>query len=262
MEAAGGPVSLDELARLVGCAARQVQRDFEVIGTTPAAYGKAVRSETARGQLRSAASITEAMYGAGYGSVRAFYEQAGRQLGMSPTAYAAGAEGVPLLWAITPSAVGLIVAVASSQGLSAVRIGDSAPALQAEIELEFPHASLREDAFAMRDVLRALRALALGDGAPDLPIDVRGTAFQARVWQALRQIPRGETQTYGSVAATVGNPTAIRAVATACAQNPVALAIPCHRVIRADGSLAGYAWGLEVKAQLLDSEREQVGADV
>lgn len=260
MESAGGPLPLDALARLVGCAPRQIQRDFQTIGTSPAAYGRVLRSEVARRHLQGSANVSRALYEAGYGSVRAFYEQAGRQLGMAPATYAAGALGVPLLWAITPSAVGLIIAVASPDGLCAARIGSDREALVAEIAGEFRRASLREDEAAMRDVLSALRALALGGVAPDLPIDVRGTAFQARVWQALRRIPQGETRTYGEVAATVGSARAVRAVASACANNPVALAVPCHRVIRSDGSLAGYAWGLEVKEQLLAVERAQAGS--
>lgn len=261
MEQAGGPVSLEALALLVSCAPRQVQRDFQAIGTSPAAYGRALRADAARVRLRESTSISEAMFEAGYGSVRAFYEQAGRRLGMTPAVYAAGASGMPLLWATTPTAVGLVIAVASPEGLCAVRIGTEFDALRTEIGAEFPRAELVHDEEAMADVLRALRALALGDRVPDLPLDVRGTAFQARVWQALRRIPRGETRTYREVASEIGSPSSVRAVASACAKNRAALVIPCHRVIRADGSLAGYAWGLEVKAQLLATERETAGAD-
>lgn len=260
MERAGGPVSLDALARLVSCAPRQVQRDFEAIGTSPAAYGRALRADAARAHLRQSSSVSEAMVEAGYGSVRAFYEQAGRQLGMPPAIYAAGASGMPLLWATTPTAVGVVIAVASPNGMCAVRIGADPDELRAEIGAEFPLAELVHDEDAMADVLRALRALALGDRVPDLPLDVRGTAFQARVWQALRRIPQGETRTYREVASDIGSPTSVRAVASACAHNRAALVIPCHRVIRADGSLAGYAWGLEVKAQLLATERETARA--
>lgn len=193
---------------------------------------------------------------AGYGSVRAFYEEAGQRLGMSPSAYAAGAPDLPLLWATTPAAVGVIIAVASPRGLCAARIGADRDSLVAEIAQEFALARLREDEESMTDVLVALRALALGSSAPSLPIDVQGTAFQARVWQALRTIPSGETRSYSQIAEQVASPSSVRAVAAACAQNRVALAVPCHRVIRSDGSLAGYAWGLEVKQQLIDAEKE------
>lgn len=244
-----------ELASIAGCTSRQVQRDFAAVGITPAAYGRAVRADRARAALRTSSSVTSALFDAGYGSVRAFYEETGRRLGMSPSQYAAGAPELPLLWATTPSAVGLLIAVASPRGLCAVRIGSKRAALVEEVEREFPAASLCEDAEAMAGVLTALRALAVGATTTALPLDVRGTAFQASVWQALRTIPDGHTRTYTEIAAQIGRPSSVRAVAAACARNRVALAIPCHRVIRSDGNLAGYAWGLEVKQQLLDAER-------
>jgi len=255
IEAAGGPLPLGELADLAGCTSRQLQRDFQSLGITPAGYGRAVRTNLARRALRRSPSVAEAMIEAGYGSVRAFYEEAGRRLGMSPTQYAAGAPGLPLLWATTPSAVGVIIAVASWRGLCAVRIGVDAGDLADGVRREFASATLHQDPEGMADVLLALRALALGTAAAELPLDVQGTAFQARVWQALRAIPQGQTRTYTQIAEQIGTPSAIRAVASACARNPVALAVPCHRVIRSDGGLAGYAWGLEVKEQLLAAER-------
>jgi len=203
--------------------------------------------------------VTEALNEAGYGSIRAFYDEAGRRLGMTPAQYAAGAPGMPLLWATTPSAVGVVIAVASPTGLCAARIGVDRDALVDEITTEFPAARLIEDPDAMVDVLSALRALALGHSTDPLPVDVQGTAFQARVWQAIRAIPDGQTRTYTEIAHEIGHPRSIRAVAAACAANPVALAIPCHRVIRADGSLAGYAWGIEVKSQLLAAEQASTG---
>lgn len=255
MNAAGGPLTLAELADIAHCTGRQVQRDFAAVGVTPAAYGRAVRTDAARAKLRTSTSVTSALFDAGYGSVRAFYEEAGRRLGMSPSEYAAGAPDVPLLWATTPSAVGEVIAVASPRGLCAVRIGSQRPALVDEIQREFPAAALLEDPAAMADVLKALRALAVGASANSLPLDVRGTAFQASVWQALRTIPQGQTRTYTEIAAQIGHPSSVRAVAAACARNRVALVVPCHRVIRSDGGLAGYAWGLEVKQQLLDAEQ-------
>ncbi len=257
MESAGGPLPLAELGELVGCTERQLQRDFAELGITPTAYGRAVRTDLARHALRSSTHVTAALFDSGYGSVRGFYEEAARRLGMTPAAYASGAPGKPLLWATTPSGLGVIIAVASPEGLCAVRIGTTRQALVQEIQEEFARAVLLEDAEAMSDVLIALRALALGFPAPQLPLDVHGTAFQARVWQALRTIPRGETRTYREIAEQIDSPTSIRAVASACARNPVGLTIPCHRVIRTDGALAGYAWGIEVKQQLLDAEREQ-----
>lgn len=259
MEAAGGPLTIAELAAIANCTSRQVQRDFAAVGVTPAAYGRAVRTDLARAALRSSASVTSALFDAGYGSVRAFYEETGRRLGMSPSDYAAGAPELPLLWATTPSAVGELIAVASARGLCAVKIGGDRPSLVDEIHREFPAAVLLEDHAAMADVLTALRALALGAVAAKLPLDVQGTAFQASVWQALRTIPEGQTRTYTEIAAQIGHPSSVRAVAAACARNRVALAVPCHRVVRSDGGLAGYAWGLEVKQQLLDAERTSTG---
>jgi AraC family transcriptional regulator of adaptative response/methylated-DNA-[protein]-cysteine methyltransferase len=255
MEASGGPIDTTALARLALCSARQLQRDFtDSVGVTPRAYGRSVRTTLARTALRSALTVTEAILDAGYGSVRAFYEEAGRRLGMTPSEFASGARGELLIWATAPSAVGILIAVASPRGLCAVRIGTNEVALELEIATEFRHANLIRDEVAMTDVMTALRALALNGSDANLPLDIRGTAFQARVWQALREIPSGQTRTYTEVAGEIGSPRAARAVASACANNPIALAIPCHRVIRGDGSLAGYAWGLEVKEQLLDLE--------
>lgn len=262
MEHAGGPLPSARLGYLAGCSARQVQRDFTLIGITPLAYGRAVRTQAARRALRQSDSILDAVYDAGYGSVRAFYEEAGRRLGMTPSEYAASGVDVPLIWGTTPTALGQVIAVASPAGLCAVRIGTTRKDLIQEVVLEFAAARITEDADAMVDVLRALRALALGDQAADLPIDVQGTAFQARVWEALRQIPPGQTRTYTQVADSIDAPSSIRAVASACARNRIALVVPCHRVIRSDGDLAGYRWGLEVKQQILDAERSSMSRRV
>lgn len=255
MEASGGPIDTAALASLAVCSARQLQRDFTgSVGVTPREYGRSVRTTLARVALRSASTVTEAINDAGYGSVRAFYEEAGRRLGMTPREFASGARGELLIWAMAPSAVGILIAVASARGLCAVRIGTSEATLELKIATEFSNANLIRDEEAMTDVMTALRALALTGSNANLPLDIRGTAFQARVWQALREIPSGQTRTYTEVAGEIGSPRGARAVASACANNPIALAIPCHRVIRGDGSLAGYAWGLEVKEQLLALE--------
>lgn len=255
MNLSGGPLPVTELAGTVHCSARQLQRDFaEVLGITPRQFGQAVRTNRARHTLRASDRVLDAAFASGYGSVRGFYEEAARRLGMSPADYVAGAPDRVLLWSTVTTAVGDVIAVATPSGLAAVRIGD-ADDLEREIADEFPRATLRRDDAAMADVMKALSALCDGGEAPELPVDVRGTAFQARVWGALREIPPGRTRTYGEVAASIGRPAAVRAVARACATNPVAVAIPCHRVIRGDGDLAGYRWGLEVKRSLLASER-------
>jgi len=254
MRDAGGPVAVDELAREAACSTRQLQRDFvEVLGVSPRQFGQALRTERTRAQLRTADSVLDAAFEAGYGSVRAFYEEAARRLGMTPSEYAAGAPNGVLLWSARPTPVGDIVAVATPRGLAAVRIGDEAELVQELVE-EFPNATFERDDAAMSDVMDALALLAQGRPAPVLPIDVHGTAFQARVWEALREIPAGETRTYSDVAESIGSPTSVRAVARACATNKVALAIPCHRVLRSDGDLAGYRWGLAVKRTLLQAE--------
>ena len=258
MEASGGPIETATLARLAGCGARQLQRDFTgSVGVTPRDYGRSVRTMLARAALRSAPTVTEAIHDAGYGSVRAFYEEAGRRLGMTPSEFASGASGELLIWAATPSAIGVLIAVASARGLCAVRIGTDEATIERQVAKGFARARLVRDDDAMTDVMTALRALALTGSAASLPVDIRGTAFQARVWQALREIPAGQTRTYAELAAGIGSPRGARAVASACAGNPIALAIPCHRVIRGDGSLAGYAWGLEVKEQLLALEADR-----
>jgi AraC family transcriptional regulator of adaptative response/methylated-DNA-[protein]-cysteine methyltransferase len=255
MEAAGGPIELPELAGLVGCSARQLQRDFSsLVGTSPRAYGEAARTSRARIALQRSDRVSDAVYSAGYGSVRAFYEETGRRLGMTPSAYAAGGQDRELLWAVTPTAVGHVLAVASSDGLCAVRIGTDAKDLVTGMHKEFPRAHLIRDDAAMADVMSALRQIAVGAPAPDVPADVSATAFQARVWEALRAIPSGETRSYQEVAVAIGQPRAVRAVARACAMNPIALVVPCHRVIRGSGELAGYRWGLVVKQTLLAAE--------
>ena len=223
-----------------------------MLGITPRQFGQAVRTERTRIALRSADSVLDAAFAAGYGSVWGFYEEAARRLGMTPSDYVAGAPEQVLLWSVTSTPVGDVIAVATPRGLE-VRSGAESK-LVGQIEAEFPNASLERDDAAMIDVMRALRALTVGGPAPDLPVDVHGTVFQARVWRALQDIPAGETRSYSDVAAAIGAPTSVRAVARACATNKVALAIPCHRVLRTDGDLAGYRWGLAVKRSLLANE--------
>ncbi|MFV0461944.1 MAG: bifunctional transcriptional activator/DNA repair enzyme AdaA [Nostocoides sp.] len=254
MTEAGGPMPLADLADAAGCGPRQLQRDFaEVLDVTPRQYGAAVRSERTRTTLRQARSVMDALFAAGYGSVRGFYEEAARRLGMTPAEYAAGAPAQTLLWSARRTPLGDVVAVATPRGLAAARIGIEAD-LVAEIGREFAGARLHRDDAAMTDVMTALAHLAIGEAAAALPLDVHATAFQARVWRALTDIPSGQTRTYAEVAQAIGAPTSVRAVARACASNKVALAVPCHRVIRADGDLAGYRWGLSVKRGLLAAE--------
>jgi len=254
MNRAGGPVPVSELASSLHCSTRQLQRDFaDVLGITPRQFGQALRTDRTKRALRASDSVLDAAFASGYGSVRAFYEEAARRLGMTPAEYLAGAPEQVMVWSVTRTDVGDVIAVATPRGLAAVRIGRERDLVR-DVGAEFPKATLQRDDHAMSDVMAALRALCAGEQAPELPVDVHGTAFQARVWSALREIPAGQTRTYTQVASAIGSPTSVRAVARACATNPVALAIPCHRVIRSDGSLAGYRWGLAVKSSLLASE--------
>jgi AraC family transcriptional regulator of adaptative response/methylated-DNA-[protein]-cysteine methyltransferase len=260
MRTAGGPLPVADLARAAAVSERSLRRAFdEHVGVGPRAFGHAVRAGNVRTLLRAGGQVTRALLDAGFGSVRAFYETAGPTMGMAPSAYAAGAPGERLIWTSARASIGQVLGVASERGLCAVRIGPDLEPLLEQVRAEFPRAELVHDPEALVDVARALAALATGHPAPDLPLDLRGTAFQARVWASLRRIPAGETRTYAQVAAEIGAPTAVRAVARACATNRVALAVPCHRVIRSDGGLGGYRWGLAVKRELLDLE-EQVDA--
>ena len=256
MHAAGGPMPLAELAELASCSTRQLQRDFDdVLGVSPRQYGTSVRAMNTRHTLRSSSSVTDAIFDAGYGSVRAFYEKASARLGMTPSDFVAGAPQHLLLWSSCDSAVGPLTCVAGPRGICFLtHPGAGAEGDEQRIREEFPHAILERDDKAMRDVMRALRLIAEGKQAPDLPIDVTGTAFQARVWAALREIPYGQTRTYADIAEEIGEPAAIRAVGSACGANRVPLTIPCHRVIRTDGTLGGFGWGLEVKEELLSRE--------
>jgi len=256
MHAAGGPMPLAELAELANCSTRQLQRDFDdILGVSPRQYGTSVRAMNTRHTLRSSSSVTDAIYDAGYGSVRAFYEKASARLGMTPSDFVAGAPQHLLLWSSCDSAVGPLTCVAGPRGICFLtHPGAGAEGDEQRIREEFPHAILERDDKAMRDVMRALRLIAEGKQAPDLPIDVTGTAFQARVWAALREIPYGQTRTYADIAEEIGEPAAIRAVGSACGANRVPLTIPCHRVIRTDGTLGGFGWGLEVKEELLSRE--------
>ena len=256
MIGAGGPVSAGTLATSCHSSSRQLARSFDlVLAVTPREFGQAVRTGRARALLRSSPSVSEALVAAGYGSVRAFYETVPQTLGMDPSAYRAGASGQHLRWTTVDTDLGWIIVVASDVGLSAIRIGPVPEVLIHEVRAEFPHARIEEDTEGLSAAASAVSALARGLGTTlELPLDYQGTAFQARVWDALRRIPVGEFRTYAEVAMAIGSPRAVRAVGSACGANPLALIIPCHRVIRSDGSLGGYRWGLEVKRSLLAAE--------
>jgi AraC family transcriptional regulator of adaptative response/methylated-DNA-[protein]-cysteine methyltransferase len=251
------PVNLGVLAREAGLSAFHLQRTFKrVLGVSPLQYARVRRLLNLKSRLKSGDDVTSAMYAAGYGSSSRLYEHAAGQLGMTPGTYRSGGAGAEIRYAIASSSVGRVLVAASERGICAVRLGDSEHELVAELRREFPLSSAREDTSALREVVQRVVACVNGsDAHPDIALDIRGTAFQAKVWETLRRIPRGETRSYAQIAEAMKQPRAVRAVARAIASNPVAVIVPCHRVVRSDGSLGGYRWGIERKKQLLASER-------
>ena len=215
------------------------------------------RAERVREELsRSGTTVTEAIYGAGFNSGGRFYETADQVLGMTPTDYRAGGATTEIRFAVGECSLGSILVARSEKGVCAILLGDDPDALARDLQDRFPHARLVGGDAGFEDlvakVVGLVEAPAIG---LDLPLDIRGTAFQQRVWQALREIPAGATASYAEIAERIGSPRSIRAVAQACAANPLAVAIPCHRVVRTDGALSGYRWGVERKRTLLDRER-------
>jgi AraC family transcriptional regulator of adaptative response/methylated-DNA-[protein]-cysteine methyltransferase len=256
IERADEPPSLAALAATAGLSAWHFQRVFKgATGVSPKEYAAAHRAERARAALARAASVTDAIYEAGFASSGRFYELARQSLGMTPTQYRAGGAAVEMRFAVAPCSLGLALVAASGRGVCAILLGDAREALLADLERRFPRARLvaGDRAFAglVEQAVACIETPRLG---LDLPLDVRGTAFQHRVWRALRDIPAGGTATYGEIARRIGAPRAARAVASACGANPVAVAIPCHRVVRDDGGLGGYRWGLGRKRALLARE--------
>ena len=253
------------LAGQLGLPERRLRALFRAsLGVTPRAWLSARRAEMLRSRLAGGQDVTAALYDTGYESSSAAYEAANGELGMAPGRYRTGAAGESIRWTIAPIPEGVALVAATERGLCAVRLGRDDAALAAELRAEFPHASLTRDDTALATAASIVSDLAAGRRRPEadtLPLDVHATAFRRRVWEALRRIPAGETRSYGQVAAAVGAPGAARAVGTACARNPVAVVVPCHRVVGSDGSLHGYAYGLARKRQLLDAEaREGPGA--
>ena len=257
----GAPLTLPALAARVGLSPAHLQRTFRsAVGVSPRRYAELCRLERLKGELRGGDSVTGAIYAAGFGSSSRVYERSDSRLGMTPGEYRAGGKGVAITYAAADTSAGKLLLAATDHGLCFVQLGGTKDELLARLRHEYPRAELRpmEEAYspAFHAWMEALyRHVQEGTPHGDLPVDVRASAFQERVWSFLRSIPWGETRTYAEVAAGIGAPRATRAVARACATNPVAVAIPCHRVIRGDGSLAGYRWGAERKRRLLDRER-------
>lgn len=259
LEQPGDAPDVASIAARFGWSQRHAHRIFiDVVGVPIGRYRRAQQAERARQALRSGLPVTDAIYAAGYGSSRAFYEHGAPRLGMAPARYRSGAHGEAIGYTSVATPIGLVVAASTAKGVCAVRIGAGEDALVAALRAEFPGATVERREEKLAGVAEVLAGAVRGDGrASALPLDIAGTAFQARVWEALRSIPAGETRSYSEVAEQIGAPLAVRAVGSACGANPVALAIPCHRVVRRDGSLGGYRWGLEIKTALLDAETER-----
>lgn len=257
IEAADELPKLDALAARVGMSPFHFHRQFKkVTGLTPKAYGVARRAAKLRTELGAPASVARAIYGAGFNSSSRLYETATEVLGMTPTAFKRGGEDMNIRFAVGRCSLGDILVAATDKGICAISIGDDPQALIRELEDGFPNANV---VGADRDFERLVAQVVGLIEAPkvglDLPLDLRGTVFQERVWQALRKIPSGRTVSYAEIARKIGDPKAVRAVARACGANRIAVAIPCHRVVRTDGALSGYRWGVERKRALLEKER-------
>jgi AraC family transcriptional regulator of adaptative response/methylated-DNA-[protein]-cysteine methyltransferase len=216
--------------------------------------------ERFKDHLREGDSVTDAIYQAGYGSSSRLYERVSEELGMTPTDYQRGGDQQTLFYTTAPCALGVLMVAATERGLCAVRLGHSANALVVELADEFDGATCLPDETRLTTAVTAILSYIDGQTSDlDLPLDIKATAFQRRVWDALRQIPCGETRSYGEVAEAIGQPTASRAVGNACANNPVALVVPCHRVVKSGGAMGNYRWGIERKERLLEAEREHSG---
>jgi AraC family transcriptional regulator of adaptative response/methylated-DNA-[protein]-cysteine methyltransferase len=249
---------LDDLADSVGMSRYHFHRVFKAqTGLTPRGYAAAHRASRVREELTRRRTVTEAVYRAGFQSSGRFYETSDEVLGMTPTTFRAGGEGISIRFAIGESGLGPILVAASDKGVCAILLGDDPDELARDLQDRFPNARLiGGDADFERLVARVVGLVENPSAGLELPLDIRGTAFQQKVWEALRQIPAGSTASYAEIAARIGRPKAVRAVAKACGANPVAVAIPCHRVVRTDGSLSGYRWGVDRKGELLRRERE------
>lgn len=250
------PITLAALSEQLGVSSFHLQRSFKsVMGITPRRYAETCRVNRFKQGVRKGDAITSAIYDAGFGSSSRLYERASAQLGMTPATYGKGGRGAVIKYAIVETPLGRLLVAATNKGVCSVKLGDSDASLEADLLKEFPAAEIQHDEKPLQSSLNAI-VEHLKSRTPhiDLPLDIQATAFQRQVWEQLRAIPYGQTHSYSEVAKAIGQEKAVRAVARACATNPVALVIPCHRVIREDQSLGGYRWGLERKKRLLETE--------
>lgn len=251
------PATLEMLSRAIGLSPFHLQRTFKAMtGITPRAYADSRRLESLKAGLRQGHSVTRSMYDAGYGSSSRLYERASSQLGMTPSRYRKQGSGVTIRYTIAASDVGRMLLAATGKGICSVQFGDSDRALEGALRHEYPQADLVRSDRQLSTSVRAIRDRVRGHNDRPLPLDIRATAFQRLVWEQLQSIPFGVTKSYGEIAKSIGHPKAARAVARACATNPVAVAIPCHRVVRENGDLGGYRWGVKRKQKLLSLEQK------
>ena len=251
----GERVTLGELAQAVDVSPFHLQRRFkEAFGVSPHGYQDAYRVEAVKSSLQNGSRVADAVFDAGYGSISRFYEKP--HLGMKARHYRARGKGQRIRFSAFATSLGVVLVAATDAGVCAVKLGADAARLKRLLAEEFSAAELVEE--SMPEVEKNVRAFIAGEGTlARVPVDIRGTVFQRRVWETLRRIPRGETRTYSEIARAIGAPAAVRAVGSACGANPVALVVPCHRAVRADGGLGGYAWGLPVKKRLLEIEKRR-----
>jgi AraC family transcriptional regulator of adaptative response/methylated-DNA-[protein]-cysteine methyltransferase len=254
IKAAGQPLALATLATETGYSPAHFQRVFtRATGLSPAAYARALRAERAADALSQGGRVTDAIYDAGYSGPSRFYEESGERLGMAASAWRDGGRGVTIRWAVVPTTLGEMLVAATERGVCRLSFNEGPE----ELRRRFPQADLVEGGADFANLLDSvIAAVDTPAAANHVPLDVRGTAFQEAVWRELRRIPPGETRSYAQIAAAVGKPGAVRAAGTANGANNVAVLIPCHRVIRSDGSLGGYAYGLEIKRKLLERESD------
>ena len=252
-------VTLGHLSRVAAMSPHHLQRRFKaIVGLSPREFQAALRAGRLRTSLRDGRDVTTAIYEAGYGSPSRVYEAAPTGKGMSPSSYRRGGAGMQIGYSTIASPVGQVLVAATEQGVCAVKIGSSDAALAADLRREYPAADIRANQKPRAEWVAAIAQHLRGGGPSlDLPIDVRATAFQWKVWRALQRIPYGETRAYAEVARSIGRPKAVRAVARACATNPVCLVVPCHRVVPSAGGVGGYRWGTERKEQLLATEKRR-----
>src|SRR5262245_15153151 len=253
-ERRGERVTLEELAGAVGASPFHLQRRFkEAFGVSPRDYQDAYRVESVKSSLRNGSRVTDAVFEAGYGSVSRFYEKP--RLGMAARDYRARGKGHSIAYCCFPTSLGTVLIAATASGLCSLKIGADGKELKRLLASEFGEAELVEE--PLRELRKGIVEFLEGDAnLAKVPVDIRGTVFQRKVWDELRRIPRGETRTYSEIARAIGAPRAVRAVGSACGANPVAVVIPCHRAVRTDGGLGGYAWGLPRKKKLLALEKK------